>query len=286
MDACASSRSDRRASHSSKRPPIRSAVSSVRCAQRFGDRLAFGRDGHAARRRRHGRRRSRRTRRSSRSRPRALESCSRTAACSARSAARTTRRSCRTRPRSSRTATSRPRSRRSPPFSPASEQPAGRLPVRLVNRRALPRRRGRGARGLRDTDARADRRIAKLIAGLSPEHRAGQTMAIAFHGPTITSAVEEMIRVRGVGGVVLRTENAFGPRPAREDRARTCSASPSRRRSPRLFLALDQEGGSVARVGGSPMVPSQMASRGDAGSGGVGPREPRRSPRTSCSRRA
>jgi beta-N-acetylhexosaminidase len=99
--------------------------------------------------------------------------------------------------------------------------------------------------------------IDQFIAALSPEHRAGQTMAIAFHGPTITGAVEEMIRVRGIGGIVLRTENAFGRGPLQKmcaDLQRIAVEA----KVPRLFLALDQEGGSIARAGIT-MVPSQMA---------------------------
>ena len=44
------------------------------------------------------------------------------------------------------------------------------------------------------TPAPEPSRIAKLLAALSLDQRAGQTMAIAFHGPSITSAVEDMIR--------------------------------------------------------------------------------------------
>ncbi len=98
-----------------------------------------------------------------------------------------------------------------------------------------------------------------LIRSLSPEQRAGQAMAIAFRGPTITSAVEEMIRVRGVGGIILRAENA--PDPA--SLARICADLQRiavEAKVPRPFLALDQEGGSIARVGGQMTVfPSQMA---------------------------
>lgn len=98
-----------------------------------------------------------------------------------------------------------------------------------------------------------------LIGALTPEQRIGQLMAIAFHGPAVTSAVEEMIRVRAVGGIILRAENA--PDPAAL--ARICADLQRiavEAKVPRLFLALDQEGGSVARVGGQMTVfPSQMA---------------------------
>ena len=102
-------------------------------------------------------------------------------------------------------------------------------------------------------------RIEKLLASLSVEQRAGQTMAVAFHGTQVTSAVEEMIRVRGIGGVVLRAENA----PDASALARVCAdlqRLAAEARIPPLFLALDQEGGSIARIGtGMTIFPSQMA---------------------------
>jgi beta-N-acetylhexosaminidase len=101
-------------------------------------------------------------------------------------------------------------------------------------------------------------RIAKILASLSLEQRAGQTMAIAFHGSSVTSAVEEMIRSRGVGGVVLRAENAPNANALRlicTDLQRIASEA----KIPPLFLALDQEGGSVVRVGsGMTVFTSQM----------------------------
>lgn len=102
-------------------------------------------------------------------------------------------------------------------------------------------------------------RIAKTLASLNLEQRAGQTMAVAFHGASVTSAVEEMIRVRGVGGLVLRAENASDAAAL----ARICAdlqRIAAEAKIPPLFLALDQEGGSVARIGsGMTVFPSQMA---------------------------
>ncbi|MEP6693400.1 MAG: glycoside hydrolase family 3 N-terminal domain-containing protein [Chloroflexota bacterium] len=99
--------------------------------------------------------------------------------------------------------------------------------------------------------------LDKFVSSLTVEQRAGQTMAIAFHGSTVTSAVEEMIRTRAVGGIVLRAENAAG----RGDLGRICGdlqRIATEAKVPQLFLALDQEGGSVARI--APTVfPSQMA---------------------------
>lgn len=101
-------------------------------------------------------------------------------------------------------------------------------------------------------------RIAKLIASLSVEQRAGQAMAIAFHGPSVTSAVEEMIRTRGVGGIVLRAENA--PNAAALARiSADLQRIAAEAKIPPLFLALDQEGGSIARVAsGMTVFTSQM----------------------------
>jgi beta-N-acetylhexosaminidase len=101
-------------------------------------------------------------------------------------------------------------------------------------------------------------RIAKILASLSLDQRAGQTMAIAFHGSSVTSAVEEMIRSRGLGGIVLRAENAPNATALRlvcADLQRIASEA----KIPPLFLALDQEGGSVVRVGsGMTVFTSQM----------------------------
>ncbi|TMF59144.1 MAG: beta-N-acetylhexosaminidase, partial [Chloroflexi bacterium] len=109
------------------------------------------------------------------------------------------------------------------------------------------------------TPAPEPSRIARLLAALSLDQRAGQTMAIAFHGPSITSAVEDMIRTRGVGGIVLRTENA----PDASALARICAdlqRIAAEAKIPPLFLAIDQEGGSVVRIGsGMTVFPSQMA---------------------------
>ncbi len=100
--------------------------------------------------------------------------------------------------------------------------------------------------------------MAKLLASLSVEQRAGQAMAIAFHGSSVTNAVEEMIRTRGLGGVVLRAENA----PNATALARICAdlqRIAAEAKIPRLFLAIDQEGGSVVRVAsGMTVFTSQM----------------------------
>jgi beta-N-acetylhexosaminidase len=101
-------------------------------------------------------------------------------------------------------------------------------------------------------------RVARILASLSVEQRAGQTMAIAFHGSSVTSAVEDMIRTRGVGGIVLRAENA----PDATALTRVCAdlqRIAAEAKIPPLFLALDQEGGGIVRVGsGMTVFTSQM----------------------------
>src|SRR6202158_6394090 len=83
-------------------------------------------------------------------------------------------------------------------------------------------------------------------------------MAIAFRSSAVTSAVEEMIRTRGLGGIVLRAENA----PNATALARLCAdlqRIAAEAHIPPLFLALDQEGGGVIRIAaGMTIFTSQM----------------------------
>lgn len=108
------------------------------------------------------------------------------------------------------------------------------------------------------TPAPEPSRVAKIIASLGVDQRAGQTMAIAFHGSSVTSAVEDMIRSRGLGGIVLRAENAPNATALRlvcADLQRIADEA----KIPPLFLALDQEGGSVVRIAsGMTVFTSQM----------------------------
>jgi beta-N-acetylhexosaminidase len=98
-----------------------------------------------------------------------------------------------------------------------------------------------------------------VVSRLSLERRVGQLMSVAFHGTTITSSLEAMIRDRGVGGVVLYSENftdasSLAKLVADLDRiARDAKSLP-------LFFEIDQEGGPVIRITkGATVLPSQMA---------------------------
>jgi beta-N-acetylhexosaminidase len=93
----------------------------------------------------------------------------------------------------------------------------------------------------------------------SLERKVGQLMSVAFHGTRITSALEAMIRERGIGGVILYAENftdASSLAKLIEDLgriAREAKVAP-------LFFEIDQEGGPVIRVGkGATILPGQMA---------------------------
>jgi beta-N-acetylhexosaminidase len=98
-----------------------------------------------------------------------------------------------------------------------------------------------------------------VVSGMSLERKAGQLMSVAFHGTKITSSLEAMIRDRGVGGVILYSENfsdAAGLAKLVADLDRIARDA----RSLPLFFEIDQEGGPVIRINkGSTILPGQMA---------------------------
>jgi beta-N-acetylhexosaminidase len=98
-----------------------------------------------------------------------------------------------------------------------------------------------------------------VVTGMSIERKVGQLMSVAFHGTKITSSLEAMIRDRGIGGVILYSENftdAAGLAtlvPDLDRIARDAKSLP-------LFFEIDQEGGPVVRIDkGATMLPGQMA---------------------------
>src|SRR5207245_11034839 len=89
--------------------------------------------------------------------------------------------------------------------------------------------------------------------------KVGQLMSVAFHGTKVTSSLEAMIRDRGVGGVILYSENftdAAGLARLVADLdqiARDAKSLP-------LFFEIDQEGGPVIRLNkGATILPGLMA---------------------------
>src|SRR5437867_10773876 len=114
-----------------------------------------------------------------------------------------------------------------------------------------------------------------VVGSMSLERKVGQLMSVAFHGTKITSSLEAMIRDRGVGGVILYSENftdAAGLARLVADLnqiARDTKSLP-------LFFEIDQEGGPVIRLNkGATILPGQMALAATA--------DPERSVRTAAS---
>ena len=98
-----------------------------------------------------------------------------------------------------------------------------------------------------------------VVSTMSLERKVGQLMSVAFHGTKITSSLEAMIRDRGVGGVILYSENftdaaSLAKLVADLDQiARDAKSVP-------LFFEIDQEGGPVIRINkGATILPGQMA---------------------------
>ncbi|TMC73769.1 MAG: glycoside hydrolase family 3 protein [Chloroflexi bacterium] len=115
----------------------------------------------------------------------------------------------------------------------------------------------------------------ELVAAMSLERKVGQLMSVAFHGTRITSSLEATIRERGIGGLILYSENfadaqSLAKLVADLDRiARDAKSLP-------LFFEIDQEGGPVIRIGrGATILPGQMALAATA--------DPERSVRTAAS---
>ena len=98
-----------------------------------------------------------------------------------------------------------------------------------------------------------------VVSTMSLERKVGQLMSVAFHGTQITSSLEAMIRERGVGGVILYSENftdAAGLAKLVADLDRISREA----KSLPLFFEIDQEGGPVIRINkGATILPSQMA---------------------------
>lgn len=103
-------------------------------------------------------------------------------------------------------------------------------------------------------------RVDRLLAGMSPAARAGQLMSVAFHGTKITPALEAMIRGRGLGGVILFSENFDGDAAKLRSLIADLSRMAAEAKIPPLFFSIDQEGGAVVRITrGATILPGNMA---------------------------
>jgi len=103
-------------------------------------------------------------------------------------------------------------------------------------------------------------RVDRLLASMSPAARAGQLMSVAFHGAKITPALEGMIRGRGLGGVILFSENFDGDAAKLKALIGDLSRIAAEAKIPPLFFSIDQEGGAVVRITrGATILPGNMA---------------------------
>ena len=106
-----------------------------------------------------------------------------------------------------------------------------------------------------------DGEIEPRLQEMSLEHKLGQVMMIGFDGLTVSPELREMIEAYHVGGVILFARNVESPRQvallANELQAIALNSG-----HPGLFIAVDQEGGRVARLTedkGFSEFPSAMA---------------------------
>src|SRR6266566_8465274 len=98
-----------------------------------------------------------------------------------------------------------------------------------------------------------------LVGSMSLERKVGQLMSVAFHGTKITSSLEAMIRDRGIGGVILFSEN-FGDAAGLAKLVADLDRIARDAKSLPLFIEIDQEGGTIIRINkGVTVLPGQMA---------------------------
>src|SRR5207253_7102137 len=97
------------------------------------------------------------------------------------------------------------------------------------------------------------------VDSMSLERKVGQLMGSALHGREITSSLEARIRDRGMGGVILYSENFTDAAGLAKLVADLDQIARDARSLP-LFFEIDQEGGPVVRINkGATILPGQMA---------------------------
>ncbi len=105
-------------------------------------------------------------------------------------------------------------------------------------------------------------RVNALMARMTIEQKAGQVFMVFFNGATVSRDLKAMIRDRQVGGVVLfnKTGNLQTLQQADALIAGAQAEATSAGAGIPLFVAVDQEGGEVARLpAGATRFPSNMA---------------------------
>lgn len=86
-----------------------------------------------------------------------------------------------------------------------------------------------------------------VLKGMSLEQKIGQAMIIGFDGSTVSPGLREMIESYHVGGVILFARNVESPRQV-ANLTRSLQQIALDSGHPGLFIAIDQEGGRVARL--------------------------------------
>jgi beta-N-acetylhexosaminidase len=84
---------------------------------------------------------------------------------------------------------------------------------------------------------------------LTDEQLAGQRLMLGFEGKVLDDDLRFMIREMRAGGLILFKRNVSDPSQVAElcGAAQACAEESD---NPRLMIAVDQEGGPVARLGG------------------------------------
>ncbi|MBN1486288.1 MAG: beta-N-acetylhexosaminidase [Anaerolineae bacterium] len=91
-----------------------------------------------------------------------------------------------------------------------------------------------------------ERQVEELLAGMTLEEKVGQVMLINFYGTGLVPALRQMITEYHIGGIIFFGRNVSSPTQVAElTNAMQTTALDSG--SPGLFMAIDQEGGRVAR---------------------------------------
>jgi beta-N-acetylhexosaminidase len=89
--------------------------------------------------------------------------------------------------------------------------------------------------------------IDALIRGMSLEQKVGQVMIIGFDGPFVDAGLRAMVEKFNVGGVILFARNVQSPSQV-ANLTRELQTAAMQSGHPGLFVAIDQEGGRVARL--------------------------------------
>ena len=106
------------------------------------------------------------------------------------------------------------------------------------------------------SDATTDRRIERLIDGMTPRQRVAQLLVVGFTGTRINPEIRGLVADWGVGAVAIYSRNINSAEQLRELTAQICALAPD----PPPLIAVDQEGGEVSRIAeGVPELPGQMA---------------------------